>query len=86
MENHNIEAKQGGVPSRIGLYAHASKYTVEAIDILYSLMTTSRNEGIKLGAARTLMDKCLPDLKAMDITTQERPQPIPILFDIGRAE
>ena len=76
----DTEPMEGGVPSKLGLYAYASKYTKEAIDILYSLMLSSKNEGIKMGAARALLDKCLPDLKAVDLTTQEPPQPIIVRF------
>ena len=77
---NNSEATEGGVPSKLGLYAYASKYTKEAIDMLYVLMSTSRNEGIKMGSARALLDKCLPDLKAVDLTSQEPPEPVMIRF------
>lgn len=75
------EAKKGGVKGRQGLYAYASKYSKEAIDILYLLMTTSRNEGIRLGAAKALLNKCLPDLKAAENYIPERVS-IPILGGI----
>lgn len=79
---NNEEAKQGGVESRKGLYAYASKHSKEAIDILYILMTTSKNEGIRLGAARSILNKCLPDPRAADDNIQIIYSPIPILGGI----
>ncbi len=75
---NNEEAKQGGVRGRQGLYAYASKYSKEAIDTLYLLMTTSKNEGIQLGAAKALLNKCLPDLRAAENNIPER-LPVPII-------
>lgn len=72
------EASQPGVKSRKNLYAYASKYSEEAIDMLYSLMKTSRNEGIQLGAAKALLNKTLPDLRTSEQQIEER-IPIPIL-------
>lgn len=48
------EVKGGGVktPSRQGLYAYSSRYAREAIDVLVEIMRTSRNENLKLGAAK----------------------------------
>ncbi len=66
----NNEAKKGGVIGRQGLYAHVSKYTVEAVDCLYELMKSSRNEGIRLGAAKAILDKSLPDMKATELVSQ----------------
>lgn len=79
MENTNNVAKQSGVKGRQGLYAYASKYSKEAIDVLYQLMTTSNNEGIRLGAAKALLNKCLPDLRATEDTIEFSQPPIPIL-------
>lgn len=67
----NNELKQPGVKGRQGLYAYASKYSKQAIDTLYHLMTTSNNEGIRLGAAKALLNKCLPDLKTSEIAIEQ---------------
>lgn len=75
----NDELNKGGVQGRSGLYAYVSKYTKEAIDVLVILMRTSRNEGIKMGAARALLDKSLPDLKADDASL-ESTEPLRIVF------
>lgn len=57
------EAKTGGVPNRGSLYAVAAAYSKVAIDTLYELMKNSKNEGIRLGAAKAILNKSLPDLK-----------------------
>lgn len=74
------EAKKGGVKSRQGLYAYANKYSKEAIDVLVGFMRNSRNEGIRFGAARAILDKCLPDLKATDASLEEEREPLEIVI------
>ena len=73
------EAKKVGrphTPNRQGLYAKAVKHAEAAIDTLVELLS-SRNENIRLGAAKALLDKCLPDVKTVDL--HERiDQPVPI--------
>lgn len=70
------EASGGGVktPNRQGLYAYAARYSKEAIDVLVKMMRTSRNENLKLGAARALLDKCLPDLRAQELSASDNGQ------------
>jgi len=75
----SIEAKKGGRPStpnRQGLYAKTAKHAEAAIDTLVELLQ-STNENIRLGAAKALLDKCLPDVKAVDLT-QKIEQPVSI--------
>lgn len=64
----SIKAKNGGrpsIPNRQGLYSKAAKHADASIDTLVQLMS-SRNENIRLGAAKALLNKCLPDLRAVD--------------------
>ncbi len=63
----NGEAR-GGVISRSQLYSVASAHSREAIDTLVDLMRTCRVPSIKLGAAKALLDKCLPDLRAEELS------------------
>lgn len=65
------DSKHPGPMNRTGLYAYASKYTKEAIDVLVEMMRTTKNESLKLGAAKALLDKNLPDLKATEITGED---------------
>lgn len=71
MEKTNNEINKPGVQSRAGLYQFASKYAREAIDKLYFLMTTSKNESVVLGAAKAILNKSLPDLKAIELNNPE---------------
>ena len=58
------EAKIQGVPRRTNLYARVSKYSPRAINRVAELLE-SKNESIALGAAKVILDKCLPDIKAI---------------------
>lgn len=85
MENRSIEAKKGGRPhvvNRQGLYAKVAKFAVAAIDTLVELLH-SRNENIQLGAAKVLLDKCLPDLKAVDYSQFVEREPLKINIIAG---
>ncbi len=66
--------------NRQGLYAAASEYSLESIKTLVDLMRNSRNPNVKLGAAKALLDKALPDLKAMELSGDvDRPLGVVIL-------
>ncbi len=64
-------SKTPGPMSRTGLYSYTSKYTKEAIDAIVNIMRTTRNESLKLGAAKALLDKNLPDLRATEVTGED---------------
>jgi hypothetical protein len=66
MNDNSHEAKTGGVPNKGSLYAVAAAHSKEAIETLYDLMKNSKNDGIRLGAAKALINKVLPDLKQTD--------------------
>lgn len=63
------EAKPtGATPSRGTLQSYIQNFTLEAIDCLVDIMRNSRNESLKVGAAKTLIDKSIPDIKAVELT------------------
>lgn len=64
--NGSHKANMGGVPNRGSLYAVAAAHSKEAIETLYDLMVNSKNEGIRLGAAKAILNKALPDLRQSD--------------------
>jgi len=72
------EVKKGGVPSRSQLYTMASKYAPEAIEKLKQLMTCG-TPAVEMGAAKVLLAKAIPDLKAMEITGAEG-APVKVVF------
>lgn len=79
----SIEAKKPGrphTPNRQGLYAKAAKHATIAIDTLVKLLH-SRNENIRLGATKALLDKCLPDVKAIAIKEEINPIIIRVVAD-----
>lgn len=65
------EKKHGGPVSKNKLYQKASSYSMEAIDTLVRHMR-SPNSSISMGAAKTLLNKALPDLKAVEVSGDER--------------
>ncbi len=72
----SIEANKLGrpvIPNRQGLYAKAAKHATAALEVLVQLLE-SKNENIRLGAARTLLDKCLPDVKTVELSSNEDSQ------------
>lgn len=67
----NGEEKKTGVIPRSTLYSIASRYSKEAIITLYTLMKEAKQESVRMGAAKSLLDKALPDLKAMEVSGQD---------------
>lgn len=77
------EAKYQGVPKRANLYARLSKYAPKTIKRIVELLD-SKNESVALGAAKALLDKCLPDVKAVELTNEtQEPLKIVIVADNG---
>lgn len=70
-EQTDQEPKNGGarIPNKGSLQAYAQNFTKEAIDCLVNIMRTTRNESLKMGAAKVLLDKGVPDLKATELST-----------------
>ena len=67
-----IEAKSPGVtPSKIVVYQKIAIYTDKIINKLVGLLD-SPTESIALGAANKLIDKILPDLRATEVTGEDR--------------
>lgn len=80
-KNTSHEAKTGGVPSKTSLYAVAAAHSKEAIETLYDLMKNSKNDGIRLGAARAILNKSLPDIKQSDGSTYTPGEPFRSALD-----
>lgn len=65
----STEVKKGGAtPSRDILYAEAAKYAPRAIEVIAEIMNKGDNDSNRLGAAKTILAKSIPDQKAMEIT------------------
>ena len=63
---------KGGAPSRRDLYKVVASKSQEAIGVLVEEMhTPSKMGSTRVAAARTILNKALPDLKAMEVTGEE---------------
>jgi hypothetical protein len=58
--------------SKNAIYQKASSYAIDAISVLVDVMHGGDNDNARIGAARTLFSKCVPDLKATEISTDEQ--------------
>lgn len=54
--------------SRSTAYSLASGHFQTALDVVIHILQNSTNDNARLGAARTIIDKVLPDLKSSEIT------------------
>ena len=67
----NHEAKHQGAPNKGSLQAYSQNFTKEAIDKVVDIMRNSRNESLVFGAAKLLIDKAIPDMKAVELTGED---------------
>jgi hypothetical protein len=73
MTNNNIPLDKQIPPlpiSKQELYNHASRYAPDAIEELYRIMKNGDGDSNKVAAAKTLLAKCLPDLKSTDLSEE----------------
>lgn len=82
------KSKAGGrtMPTRENLYARVANHVPDAIDKAVALLK-SNNEAIRLGAIKFLVDKALPDLKAVEVTGENRgPIEIIVIKDLHNTD
>lgn len=81
------EAKKGGTLNHIALYQKIASRSEEIYSVLFELLK-SRNENIRLGAVKTLINKIVPDLKSLEVGGQlgedGKRRAIEILVNAGR--
>ena len=63
----NHQGEGGGTVKRDILYNEAAKHAPRAIEIVVDLMEHGDNDNVKLGAAKTILAKAIPDLQAMEV-------------------
>ena len=69
IESSDLPEEKGVSPiSRQAAFSKASSHFQKALDTVIDVMNTSKNDNARLGAARTIIDKVLPDLKAQELT------------------
>ena len=67
------EIKEGGIKSRSQLYAMFSPHAELAIETLVKACSNG-NPSVRVGAAKTILAKLVPDLKSTEITGQDGQQ------------
>ena len=57
-------------PSQKGIYSKVAEHTDEILDVFFESLK-SRNENVRFGAAKVLLNKLLPDLRSSEITGKD---------------
>lgn len=70
-ENDHEAKKEGTIPNKGSLQAYLQNFTKEAIDAIVDILRNSRNENLKMGAAKLIIDKSIADLKAVELTGKD---------------
>ena len=71
-KSNESEETGGKTPSRQGLYSHTAQYAKEAITFLVETMRDEKTQkSVRISAANKIIDKCLPDLKATELTGED---------------
>lgn len=63
----DTEPKNGGTKPQIAIYQKIASREDEILDRLFELLT-SRNDNAAMGAARTLLNKIIPDKKSVEVS------------------
>lgn len=66
-----LPGKKRGTPSRQALYQMTAGHAREAILCLMDIIRNGDNSAARMGAAKVILNKCLPDLRATSITGAE---------------
>ena len=69
-QTNDTKSKNGGTKPQIALYQKIASHEEEIIQALLDGLH-SRNESIKIGAAKILINKILPDLRQMEVTGKD---------------
>lgn len=67
MENSVVLDRTGPVPSKTSLAQILQRHAPEAMEALLNILRTTRNESLRFGAAKLIIDKTIPDLKSEEI-------------------
>ena len=62
------QERKGGVVSKQRLYQMTAAHAKLAIQTLVDAMVKGENYATKVGAAKSILAKCIPDLKATEVT------------------
>lgn len=65
-EKENTEPKKRGNLSQQAIYGKVSARSQEILDVLFALLTDP-NRNLRFAAAKTLLNKIVPDLKSVEV-------------------
>ena len=84
-ENTTQQAKTGeATPNKGTLQSYVQNFTKEAIDAIVEILRTTRNEALKMGAAKVIIDKSIPDVRAIELTGKDG-QPLQLSIKLDMA-
>ena|SRR3990167_8867563 len=83
-EKENHQGEGGGYVSRARLYKMVANKSKKAIEVVYKLMLTSKNEAVQLGAAKIILAKSIPDLQSQEFSGKDG-EPLAIKLEIPNA-
>lgn len=69
--NDSQEKRKGGVPSKQKLYQLAAAHAEESIKTLIEIVRNGDSDSNKIGAAKILLSKCIPDLKSAELSGKD---------------
>ena len=59
------------MPNKQRLYLEAAGHAIEAIQVLAKEMVDGDSGSTRVGAAKALLSKCLPDLRSAELTGKD---------------
>ena len=71
--------------SKIALYNKAKYHAPRAIEVLAEAMEKGESYAVRVGAAKVLLAKCIPDLKATEFKGSDG-SPLQITFTVATEE
>ena len=83
MNENDTKVKRGGTKPQIAIYQKVASREDEILDVLFELLK-SRNDSVAVSAAKTLLNKILPDKRAIEVTGKDG-QPLTINVKLDMA-
>ena len=62
------QSKKGSTPNQGTLQSYIQNFTLEAIDAIVVILRTTKNENLRMGAAKIIIDKSIADVKAIELS------------------
>lgn len=66
-----LNRRKGGNLSKSVIYNKVSRHAPDAIDVLVKEMKEGDNSNARVAAAKVILSKCIPDLKAVEVKDKD---------------